>query len=117
MSSMESPIHFRSRDDDSTLNSVRVWVGGICIKGGGHVWTHEEGADGCSGWKLFAEIDPEDVHLFPEWVQQCYRDSASDPENESVRHAINILADEAFEMGHELGDLIEKRRDERSSNG
>ena len=58
---------------DRTSTGVRVQIGGFCIKGGGHLWTYEEGADGCSGWDVFVEIDPEDLHLFPEWIQEHYR--------------------------------------------
>lgn len=55
------------------MTSVRVKIGGFCVKGDGHIWTYDEGADGCSGWDVSIEIDPEDVHLFPEWVQRAYR--------------------------------------------
>lgn len=51
---------------------MRLQIGGFCIKGGGHIWTYEEGADGCSGWDLFIEVEPDDVHLFPTWIQDLY---------------------------------------------
>jgi hypothetical protein len=62
------------------MSDVRVQIGGYCIKGGGHIWTYEEGPDGCSGWPLFIVVDPEDVHLFPAWVQMSYRDAADEPQ-------------------------------------
>lgn len=58
------------------MSAVPVKIGGFCIKGGGHLWTYDpdtDGADGCSGWDVIVEIDPEDVHLFPDWVQEAYR--------------------------------------------
>ena len=69
-------------DREQTLcdsgSTKRVHIGGFCIKGGGHVWTYEDGPDGCSGWPIFIEIDAEDLHLFPDWVQDCYRSYAQD---------------------------------------
>jgi hypothetical protein len=63
-----------SPESSGALSSeVRVEIGGFCLKGGCHIWTYEEGSDGCSGWPVYIEIDPEDVHLFPEWVQTHYR--------------------------------------------
>lgn len=51
---------------------VRVQIGGFCIKGEGHIWTYDEGSDGCSGWEMYIDIAPEDIHLFPEWVRRLY---------------------------------------------
>lgn len=53
---------------------VRVRIGGFCVKGGGHSYTYGEGegADGCDGWPMTIVIHPEDLHLFPEWIQECY---------------------------------------------
>ena len=58
----------------TAASSRRVQIGGYCIKGGGHLWTLDEGSDGCSGWEVFIEIDPEDLHLFPDWIKEAYRD-------------------------------------------
>jgi hypothetical protein len=57
------------------VSEIRVRIGGFCVKGGGHSYTYGEGdgADGCDGWPMFIEIDPEDLHLFPDWIQEHYR--------------------------------------------
>ncbi len=62
------------------MTAIKVPIGGFCIKGGGHFWNYEDGADGCSGWGAYIEIEPEDIHLFPEWVQEQYWWAKEHPE-------------------------------------
>lgn len=63
------------------MSELRLRIGGFCIKGGGHSYTYGEGdgADGCDGWPMFIEVDAEDLHLFPDWIQDIYRWEEANP--------------------------------------
>jgi hypothetical protein len=57
----------------------RLHVGGICPRGGGHVWTYDPGGDleaamtcGGKSWPMTIEVeDAEELSELPDWVKEC----------------------------------------------